>query len=180
MLYNSNILMYDHQTKSLWSQVLRKAVTGPRTDTQLTVIPSVLTTWDKWRREHPETEVLSNDTGYERNYSRDPYETYYKGKKGFLSLFNPGPDEEEKALVAGVVINGSAKAYPIKALRQNSIKDKLDGKEINLMLDPYTDEIIVQDGGGKNIPFVTVYWFVWKAMYQESGLWKSHALLKDH
>lgn len=172
MLYKSNILMYDHQTESLWSQVLREAVAGPRTSTRLTVIPSTLTTWAKWKKNHPDTEVLSLETGHSKDYSRDPYESYYKGKKGFLSLFKPGPGEEEKQLVAGVVIHGLAKAYPIEELRQNRITDTLAGKEITLMFDHYTDEITIQDDDGNDVPFMTVYWFVWKGIYKESGLWK--------
>ena len=172
MLYKSNILMYDRQTESLWSQVLQKAVTGPETNTLLKVIPSTLTTWAKWKKEHPDTEVLSPDTGHKRDYRKDPYESYYKQKKGLFSFFTPGPGEEEKQLVAGVEINGKTKAYPIKKLQQNRITDTLGGKEITLMFDPYTDEIIVQDADRNDVTFVTLYWFVWKGMHAESGLWK--------
>jgi len=172
MLYKSNILMYDYTTESLWSQALQKAVTGPETNTQLKVIPSNLTTWSKWKKEHPDTEVLSTDTGYKRDYRKDPYENYYKQKKGLFSFFTPGPGEEEKQLVAGVEINGKTKAYPINKLRQNRITDTLGGKEINLMFDPYTDEIIVQDADRNDVTFVTLYWFVWKGMHEKSELWE--------
>jgi hypothetical protein len=173
LLYKSNVLMYDHQTESLWSQVLQMAVTGPRTDTQLEVLPSTLTTWEKWKNKYPDTEVLSIDTGYFRDYSKDPYESYYQKKKGFFSFLKMGPGEEEKQLVAGVMINGAAKAYPLETLREKKeIKDMLAWVKITLRFDPETDRVSVQDEEGNDIPFVTVYWFVWKGIYEKSELYK--------
>jgi hypothetical protein len=102
LLYKANVLMYDRQTESLWSQVLRKAVTGPMTDTPLTVLPSTLTTWKRWKKRHPDTLVLSLETGHRRDYTRDPYESYYESSRGFFSRVLGGPGEEEKMLVAGV------------------------------------------------------------------------------
>ena len=49
-LYQSNVLLYDHQTESLWSQLKEEAVTGPQTGTRLRVLPSITTTWNAWRR----------------------------------------------------------------------------------------------------------------------------------
>jgi hypothetical protein len=94
MLYKANVLMYDRQTESLWSQARRAAVTGAMTGAELEVLPSTLTSWRKWRQKHPQTEVLSLDTGYKRNYRQDPYADYYQSKKGFFSFFKPGPGEE--------------------------------------------------------------------------------------
>ncbi|MCK5287235.1 MAG: DUF3179 domain-containing protein, partial [Thermodesulfovibrionia bacterium] len=118
LLYKSNVLMYDHQTESLWSQVKGKAVTGPMTGTPLQILPSTLTTWSKWKKRFPETEVLSTETGYMRDYSRDPYEDYYKRKRGLFSFFTPRPGEEEKELIAGVTIDGSVKAYSLDDIRK--------------------------------------------------------------
>lgn len=61
------------------------------------------------------------DTGYSRDYSRDPYADYYERRKGFFSFFKPGPGEEEKALVAGITLDGSAKAYPLELLRRKKV-----------------------------------------------------------
>ncbi len=47
MLYKANVLMYDRQTESLWSQIRREAVAGPITGEKLKVLPSTLTTWEK-------------------------------------------------------------------------------------------------------------------------------------
>lgn len=173
LLYKSNVLMYDHQTESLWSQVKREAVTGPMTGTSLKVLHSTLTTWKKWKRRFPETEVLSTDTGYSRIYSRDPYEDYYRKKKGLFSFFRAGPGEEEKELVAGIIIDGKARAYPVDTVRnKGTISDRLNSTELTVTFDAETDMLTAKDAKGGEIPYITVYWFVWKGIYPESSIFR--------
>jgi hypothetical protein len=174
MLYKANVLMYDRQTDSLWSQVRREAVAGTMTGEKLKVLPSTLTTWDKWRKKHPNTEVLSIETGFNRDYSQDPYSDYYESKNGFFSFFTPEPGEEEKALVAGVVLDGKAKAYPVKILRQQKIiTDSLAGHQLTLSYKSETDQINILKGTeGELVPLV-LYWFVWKGMYPDSILFSN-------
>jgi hypothetical protein len=80
LLYRSNKLMVDDETKSLWSSLEGVPVVGPlaRSGIQLTFHPVVTTTWEEWRREHPATRVLSLDTGYDRNYGEGvAYRDYF-------------------------------------------------------------------------------------------------------
>lgn len=72
-LYKDNLLFFDRETDSLWSQLLSQAVTGPHAGTRLAVLPAVNTTWGTWRKDHPDTLVLSFDTGHEPDYRVDPY-----------------------------------------------------------------------------------------------------------
>jgi hypothetical protein len=67
LLYNSDVLLYDRRTESLWSQLLAQAVTGPLKDTKLEPVPVSHTTWSDWKRRHPGTEALSTDTGFVRD-----------------------------------------------------------------------------------------------------------------
>ena len=169
LLYKSNVLMYDRQTESLWSQVKSEAVAGPLTGTQLEVLPSTLTTWEKWKKRHPDTEVLSRDTGYDRDYSEDPYRSYYESSRGLFSFFRPGPDEEAKELVVGVTVNGQAKAYPLELLREKKqLADRVGGEELMLRFDPETDALTVKDRKGRRVPYISVYWFVWKGTHPDT------------
>lgn len=161
--------MYDKSTESLWSQVKGEAVTGPLTGTELEVLPSTLTTWKKWYKQHPNTQVLSFDTGYSRNYATDPYLDYYQQQSGFRSFFKIGPGEKEKELVVGIVIDGQAKAYPLRGIKAaGSLKDRLAGSELSLNFDKSTDSLTVTDAKGKAVEQMTVYWFVWKAIWPET------------
>jgi len=69
-LYRSNKLMYDAETQSLWNTLLGQPVIGPLADKgiQLEHLSVVTTTWSEWKRRHPETQVLSPETGHQRDY----------------------------------------------------------------------------------------------------------------
>lgn len=75
-LVNSNLLMYDRQTGSEWPQLLGTAISGPLKGTRLETVPLVWTTWKEWRAAHPDTRVLTTDTGALRSYGSDPYGSY--------------------------------------------------------------------------------------------------------
>jgi Protein of unknown function (DUF3179) len=80
LLYQSNKLMFDHETKSLWSSISGMPVVGPLVGSGLvlTALPVVTTTWAEWRRRHPDTSVLSLDTGFSRDYSEGAaYRQYF-------------------------------------------------------------------------------------------------------
>ncbi len=162
--------MYDKQTESLWSQVKNEAVTGPMTGAKLKVLPSSLTTWEKWEKKHPDTMALSLYTGYDRDYSRDPYEQYYKSRRGVLGFFRGlFEGDEGKELVAGVEVGGRAKAYPLEKLRQlGKTTDSFAGKTLTFTFDRVTGDLEVTDSDGNRVPYITAYWFVWKGMHPES------------
>ena len=76
LLYRSNKLMYDTQTNSLWNQFTGRPVVGKLAGSkiELKVVPVVITSWRDWLAAHPDTTVLSLDTGFERDYR--PGEAY--------------------------------------------------------------------------------------------------------
>tara|TARA_B110000305_G_C19463787_1_gene656408 strand:+ start:6949 stop:8076 length:1128 start_codon:yes stop_codon:yes gene_type:complete len=79
-LYRSNKLMYDRATQSLWSTMAGKPVIGPLADhgIELPIRSIVTTSWSEWRRRHPDTQVLSLETGHDRNYEEGvAYRDYF-------------------------------------------------------------------------------------------------------
>lgn len=66
LLYHSDVLVYDRESQSLWSQILQQAVTGPVAGTRLELLPASHTSWQEWSARYPNTQVLSRDTGYHR------------------------------------------------------------------------------------------------------------------
>ena len=80
LLYRSNKLMFDHETASLWSSLTGEPVVGPvvELELKLSALPVVTTTWREWRTRHPDTLVLSLDTGFQRDYSEGAaYRAYF-------------------------------------------------------------------------------------------------------
>ncbi len=175
LLYKSNVLMYDHQSESLWSQVKNQAVTGPMTGTRMQVLPSTITTWDQWRRRHPDTAVLSLETGHVRDYSRDPYESYYRSRSGLFGFFRElVSDFPGKEVVAGVLSDGVAKAYPLEEMRKGEPHtDRLGDKTLTFTFDQVTGELRITDQDNETVPYISTYWFVWKEIHPDSNLYRA-------
>ncbi len=93
LVYQSDMLLYDRQTESLWSQLRREAIVGKQKGRRLSVIPSTLELLGDVVRKHPQAKVLSTDTGHRREYSRNPYAGYEQSE----ALTFPVNHEDDKA-----------------------------------------------------------------------------------
>ncbi len=58
VINSGNLVLYDLETGSFWSQLIATAICGEHRGTELTIRPSTLTTWREWREAHPDTDVL--------------------------------------------------------------------------------------------------------------------------
>lgn len=174
LLYKSDVLMYDHQAESLWSQIQQEAVTGPLTGTRLRLLPLVHTTWGAWRAEYPKTWVLSTDTGFQRDYTRDPYESYARSDR----LMFPVGDEDDrlppKAWVLGVTLDGIARAYPFSELERGpkSFTDVLGSKRVILSYDRTSRTARIRNQEGRELPAVVAYWFAWAAFHPKTEVYR--------
>ena len=138
-LYKSAAMLYDRQTESLWAQPLRQAVTGPLTGARLAIIPSRRMRLGRWVREHPDTEVLSIDTGYARNYSVNPYLEYQSNEDLMFPVKRSKSECKlaPKAYVLGIESGGSYRAYPIADLKKaGRVRDVLGGRALQVAYDP--------------------------------------------
>jgi len=72
LLYHSDLVMYDRQTESLFSQIEGRAIAGVLAGEELDRVPVQTVTWAQWRQAHPEGMVLSQDTGARRDYGINP------------------------------------------------------------------------------------------------------------
>lgn len=75
-VYNNASLLYDDTSNTLWNQTSGQAIAGDDAGKKLTIYPSIVMRWDEWREAHPDGLVLSDDTGYVREYGRHPYGGY--------------------------------------------------------------------------------------------------------
>lgn len=171
LLYESNVLLYDHQTESLWSQLKEEAVTGPRTGTRLAAIPSVTTTWKAWREQHPSTLVLSTQTGFHRDYNRLPYLAYAKSPNPMFPVKNEDTRLSPKEKVVGVSIGDAHKAYPLKLLRERQapLEDQIGKTKVKIVYSPEADSAqVLEVASGRLIPSVVVYWFAWATFHPDA------------
>ncbi len=147
------LVMYDHQSDTLWSQFLSRGVKGPLADTRLEMVPVLQTTWQQWLSLHPNTLVLNKRA----RYQTDSYEGYYRGSSaGIIGESNKDLRLDRKDLVLGVDLAGLAKAYPFEAISgQTVINDFFEGNHVLVTFDPATETGAVFDRtvGGNLLTF---------------------------
>jgi len=147
------LVMYDHQSDTLWSQFLSRGVKGPLANTQLEIVPVLQTTWQQWLRLHPTTLVLNKGARYET----DSYEGYYRGgSAGIIGESNKDRRLAPKDLVLGVASAGFAKGYPFEAMvGQRVINDFFAGSHVLVTFDPGTETAAAFDAtvGGNPLTF---------------------------
>ena len=175
LLYNSDVLLFDRQTESLWSQIAMKAISGPMQDTALSPIPTRLTTWEKWRNEFPNSLVLSNKQGIYRpiSYEREVYPGYETSKRIWFPIENKSDVLEPKARVIGLIIGDSSKAYPYETLKASNgeVQDTLAGKAINIKFDAHSNTATIYDDSGAELPGFSMYWFAWYAFNPKTEIY---------
>ena len=137
------LVMYDHQTGTLWSQFLRRGVSGELSGTELDVVPVTQTNWSTWRDLHPDTKVL--DTG--GGYRSDSYTNYYSGPAaGVIGEANRDDRLSTKSLVVGVDFDGHTKAYPLTGLElQPVLNDTVAELDVLVYLDEPSGTALVFD-----------------------------------
>ena len=131
-LYNGVFAMKDQQTESVWSHLEGRALRGPLAGARMELLPLVHATWDEWRRLHPDTLVLSENT---------PWQVYYRsreiGRPGLggnfvRSLVNGDLRLPGESLVLGVEVGGEYESYPLTVLGAygRAVNTKLAGEPI--------------------------------------------------
>jgi hypothetical protein len=170
LLYNSDVLMYDRESESLWSQIMAQAVTGPASGARLAPIPILHTTWGNWLARHPESLVLKPPTAYGRNYNVSPYLEYAASSKLMFPVTHKDRRYPMKSVVLGVKMGGRIKAYPFEELPADSdtVEDKLGEQSIVVKYDLPSQTAWVLDRSGAEIPSFTAYWFAWVAFHPET------------
>ncbi|MEW6683344.1 MAG: DUF3179 domain-containing protein [Nitrospirota bacterium] len=174
LLYQSDVLLYDRDTESLWSQLRQEAMTGPRIGTRLTLLPALHTTWGAWRTTHSATLVLSTDTGHARDYETDPYRGYASTPRLFFDVAARDSRLPPKAWVLGVKRGGQAKAYPFSVLetQRTPVRDRLGDQPITVHFDPKTRTAHATDPNDRPIPSVAAFWFAWYAFHPDTAIYR--------
>jgi uncharacterized protein DUF3179 len=173
LLYKSDVLLYDRKTESLWSQIMKQAVTGPKRGQHLQQIAMSHTNWGEWRKHHPDTLVLSTDTGSRRNYDRSPYAGYENSPDLYFSVGRIDSRYHPKEMVIGLSFNGTNKAYPFIELSRTGgdIQDMLAEQKLRVLYDVRnrTGQVLAADGN--ELPTTISYWFAWQAFHPETEVY---------
>ncbi len=154
-LYNSNLVMYDRLTDSLWSEILGKAIVGELTGYELDRIPFDLVKWGNWKTLYPETLILTTDTGYQRPYGTDPYGDYYTDPRVLFPIENQDNRLNPKEIIVGFSDDQNRKAYRLADLELvKVVNDEIGEKKLLLLSNsPTMVRIFDRTINGKTLEF---------------------------
>jgi Protein of unknown function (DUF3179) len=174
LLYNSNVLMYDRSEKeSLWSQMKMEGVSGPAKGIKLQTLPMELTSWSEWLSKHAESEVMSTDQGFKRDYRKNPYASYFK-QPGLMFPAKPqNSNLPLKERVIAVWDKADSIVVPTSYFRGKSgtVSATLNGKQIEVEYEAATDSLRVKTSS-KDLEWANAFWFAWHAFHPSTRIFQ--------
>ncbi|MCG7900152.1 MAG: DUF3179 domain-containing protein [Candidatus Thiodiazotropha weberae] len=175
LLYNSDVLLYDHASESLWSQIMKQSISGKHQGERLSHVPLQHTNWADWSDRYPGTLVLSDDTGFSRNYQRSPYQGYEKSRDLYFPVEFRAKGYHPKERVLGLEINDSYKAYPFIELSKTDglIEENLAGQQLTVKFDIQHQTANAYDLSGNLLPSTTAFWFAWYAFHPQTEIFRA-------
>lgn len=169
-LHNSDLIMYDRQTESLWQQITGEALVGEFTGQKLEKLSFSGLQWESVKSKYPDAQILSRESG-NRNYDYYPYGDYevsqdvsFPVEGGVDTTIHP------KDVVYGVEMDDVSKAYRLVDIEsEGTIEDIIGRTKVTLS---YNDgDVLVKDEDGYDLTPVRVFWFAWKAFHPETELY---------
>lgn len=161
-LLNSNLVMYDRNSGSYWPQLIGQAINGTRLGERLQRLQLYWTSWSLWKAQFPNTLVLSNDTGYIRNYNVDPYgsytsnTSYYQTGGPIFPVMQTDARLSDKDVIIGIDSNGAQLSVQKEYLKQEKVINSFVGNEsIVLLYDESLDtaRVYSRDINGNTLNF---------------------------
>jgi hypothetical protein len=162
LLRNSDLVMWDNRTESLWQQLTGEGLIGEHAGDQLTFLPSAITSFEDFKRKYPDGVVLGPDQGFGRRYGYNPYVGYSSRSAPYGFFDQSDLDDRFPALerVVNVTIGETAKAYPFSVIAANpAVNDTVAGTDIVIFWGGDTadaldaGEIVLAEGIGTGIAF---------------------------
>ncbi|MEX0964126.1 MAG: DUF3179 domain-containing protein [Pseudohongiellaceae bacterium] len=133
LLLNSNLVMYDRETNSLWSQMLEQSISGSKVLDIPERVQVVETTWETWRTMYPETILMTENTGFSRPYNVYPYGSFRTDQALLFNVDNMNDLRlHRKARVLGINVGNNSKVYPVSDFGDSVslIHDQVGGMDV--------------------------------------------------
>lgn len=181
-LFESNKIMYDHQTQSLWQQSTGRAIAGDLLGTELSLHQFQLLPMEKIRKKYPKALILSENTGHDRDYQRNPYSGYEESEQFIFQPSNIDTTFAPKTLMLAFRIGDTPIALPASSLEDTSeIKDQIPvsiGEESGMAyvtISKKNGKVFVYSSAAENdsqmqIPYYYEMWFSWAVHNHDNGV----------
>lgn len=166
-LYESNLLMYDNITESFWSQSLGEAVVGFYTGEKLEILNVSLMEIDDVVEKYPDVKILSEETGYNRNYNLYPYGDYEISNTLFFPVSVKNHQYHVKELMYVFIYDGISFSFPMKKVPYGVYTYKYNSHDIHIHTKGGEIEIRVDD---ELLPGYYEMWFSWIVHNGSTGI----------
>jgi len=176
LLYNSDMLLYDRKTESLWSQISGIAISGKLKGNKLIKITLTDTTWANWLQLYPNSQVLSIQTGYFRNYNIHPYGDYDANRTIYFPVKNSNARFHPKQRVVGLTIGKKAKAWSLSDLdkhAKSNFTDQFAGETLTIKFDSKNQSVEIYNANGQKLTATNLFWFAWYAFHPDTEVYKA-------
>ncbi len=171
LIYNSNFLLYDRETESLWLQFTGEAVAGPMAGKRLERVPIRQELLGTWLSRHPRSRVLSRPYPTKIDYRYSRYTRYMVQDKIIFPVKAQDDRFHAKELLLGVVVGGRARAYlgSLVTRAGGKVEDEFGGEKIQLVYS--TEDGIFSYEIAESVDVTEAYWFAWKAFHPDTEIW---------
>lgn len=166
-LYESNLLMYDDKTESLWSQSMGEAVVGDFTGKKLGLVKMQMLTFNDVQTKFPGAHVLSENTGYRRDYGRFPYEDYEKTEALYFPVRVQDKRHFAKDMMYVFEVEGKSVAFPVKELGDNRVTKTIKGKTVSAERNGNAIDVTIEN---QSLPGYYEMWFSWVTHHIKTGI----------
>lgn len=171
LLRKNDLILYDRATESLWQQITGRAFAGPLRGEELRTVPVTMTRWGTWRAAHPDTRVLSTDTGFDRPYAnKTPYGDYDSSDR---LLFPVALDRRlhPKTVVYGVELDGASFAVTERALKREKSVEQSGAPGLAWQLTDAGHVAVRRVDSGEPLVAHRMFWFAWFSFHVDTLLY---------
>lgn len=168
LLHNSDLIMYDRKTDSLWQQISGEAIMGSERGSTLERLPSTMTEWSNWVQAHPDTLVLSPESLPGDYFSSTAYAGYEESERLMFPVSNRDLTVHPKSVVYGFEIGPHSLAVMESSLEESSTLDTMLG-EYELRIERLDDgSVVATDESGKQFDPIRLFWFAWYSFHPDT------------
>lgn len=169
LLHNSDLIMYDRQTESLWQQITGEAFAGESRGAQLETLPLSMITWNDWRQQYPEASVLTVDDIHTEKYQKDAYGDYAESEKLYMPVSATDARLHPKRVIYGMEIGDQAIAIDSDWLeKERQWANDFGGKQLRVALDRNGE--ITASLDGRTVTIHRMFWFAWYSFHTNTAL----------
>jgi len=168
LLHNSDLIMYDRQTESLWQQITGGSFAGKSRGSQLKSLPLSVVEWKDWSQQNPGAEVLTVANIKTDMYMKDAYGDYAESDRLYMPVSATDARLHPKRVIYAMEIGEQAFAIDGEWLEKQGIW--LDDFNDQALVVTYKDGLVSASLDGNPITITRMYWFAWYSFHPQTAL----------